>query len=248
MADWSLIFLTEMLGTLFLILLGNGVVANVCLKGTKGKNSGWIVITAGWGLAVFFGALVALPSGAHLNPAVTFALLFAKQVKFSEVWFYFFAQILGAFFGQLLVYLCYYQHYQEEKSDKTVLGTFCTIPQRKSNSWNFITEVIGTFVLVFIILFAVNFVSLEGPKLFAVVGAVVFAIGLSLGGSTGYAINPVRDFIPRLTHCLIFGKFFSHKKRSSEFSYAWIPIFGPLVGASFAVFFIKLVEYLYFTF
>ncbi len=234
-------FTAEALGTFLLILLGNGVVGNVILNKTKGNNAGWIVITFGWGMAVFVGVLTTAEySGAHLNPAVTLGLAVAGTFPWEKVILFVTAQMLGASAGACLVWIVYKQHYDETPDAETKLGTFATIPAIRSNFYNFISEVIGTFVLVFVVLFMagpeISAVGLSEPKMglgslgALPVGLLVFSIGLSLGGTTGYAINPARDLAPRLMHAIlpISGK------GSSQWGYAWIPVVGPVVGAGIA--------------
>jgi glycerol uptake facilitator protein len=229
-------FVAEIVGTFLLILLGNGVVANVVLKETKGNDSGWIVITAGWGMAVFVAVFVTMDySGAHLNPAVTLGLAAAGKFAWNQVGTYILAQMIGAALGQSLVWLSYRQHYEATEGRDEKMATFCTAPALRGTLNNFITELIGTFVLVFAVLYATapNFAVAEGvtPGLGAIgalpVGLLVFAIGLSLGGPTGYAINPARDLAPRIMHTLLP----IPNKRDSDWSYSWIPIVGPVAGA-----------------
>lgn len=236
-------FLAEFAGTLLLILLGNGVVANVVLDRTKGHGAGWIVITFGWGMAVYVAVwCVGELSGAHINPAVTLGLAAAGQFDWSNVLGYVIAQLLGAFVGAGLVYIVYRDHYVVTKDADAKLGTFATGPAIRSPVNNFISEVLGTMVLLLAVLFAiypgepnVEIDAAMRPGLATLgalrIGLVVFAIGLCLGGTTGYAINPARDFSPRLAHfpLPIPGK------RDSDWGYAWIPIAGPLVGALLAV-------------
>ena len=234
----------EFLGTMLLILLGNGVVAGVVLKGTKSENGGWIVITFAWGLAVFLGVLVAGPiSGAHLNPAVSIALAIAGKFAWANVVPYIIAQILGAMMGQLLVWIIYYPHYSATDNTDLKLATHCTAPAIKHTSSNFASEVIGTFVLILAVLAMHGVVVQVGEESLVTsypidmgalggipVAFVVIAIGLSLGGTTGYAINPARDFGPRLFHAIMPVQ----GKGSSQWSYAWVPIVGPVVGCSLA--------------
>jgi glycerol uptake facilitator protein len=219
-------FLGELMGTMVLILLGNGVVANVVLKGSKGENAGWIVITAGWAFAVTIGVFVAQKFGspdAHLNPAVTIALAVHGN-DFSNVVPFIAAQMLGAILGATLVWASYLPQWSATEDQGAKLAAFSTAPAVKSTIPNLITEIIGTAVLI------VGVMSLyategDGLKPF-LVGILVWAIGLSLGGSTGYAINPARDLGPRIAHAIlpIAGK------GSSDWSYAWIPIAGPMIG------------------
>lgn len=218
--------LFEFIGTAILILLGDGVVANVLLKGTKGQNSGWIVITIAWGLAVFVGAYISAPySGAHLNPAVTIGLTIAGCFK-GNVIGYIIAQLLGGFLGACLVYLFYKPHFDVEENATTKLAVFCTMPEIRAYKWNFLSEVIGTFLLIFGILF-VGGAEIEGPY---PVALLIVVIGMSLGGTTGYAINPARDLPPRVAHALLPIK----GKRDSDWAYAWIPVVAPIVGAILA--------------
>ena len=220
--------LFECIGTAILILLGDGVVANVILKGTKGHNGGWAVITIAWGLAVYIGAYVSGPySGAHLNPALTIGLALAG--KFSgNVMGYIIAQMLGGLLGAVLVYLFYKQHFDIEEDKDTKLGVFCTIPAIRNYFYNFVCEVIGTFMLVFGLLFAVKEgTGFEGPF---PAGLLVMVIGMSLGGTTGYAINPARDLAPRIAHFILPIK----GKRDSDWKYSWVPVLGPIAGAAIA--------------
>ena len=218
--------LFEFIGTAILILLGDGVVANVVLKGTKGQNSGWIVITVAWGLAVFIAASVAGPySGAHLNPALTLGLALAG--KFSgSIAGYIIAQLCGAIVGAALVYLFYKPHFDVEENSNSKLGVFCTIPAIRNYFYNFICEVIGTFMLVFGILY-ISGAEMAGPY---PVAMLIVVIGMSLGGTTGYAINPARDLGPRIAHAILPIK----GKRDSDWAYSWVPILGPIVGALLA--------------
>lgn len=218
--------LFEFIGTAILILLGDGVVANVILKGTKGHNSGWVVITIAWGLAVFVAAFISAPySGGHLNPALTLALALAGVFK-GNVIGYIIAQMLGGIVGASLVYLFYKPHFDAEENSTTKLAVFCTIPAIRNYTNNFICEMIGTFLLVFGILFAAG-AEMPGPY---PVALLIVVIGMSLGGTTGYAINPARDLGPRIAHAILPIK----GKRDSDWAYSWIPILGPLVGALLA--------------
>lgn len=222
----------EFIGTGLLILLGNGVVANVVLSGTKGYSSGWIVITFGWAMAVFVAvSCVAVASGAHLNPAVTLGLY--STGKFTgPVAGYIVAQMLGAFVGAILVYLTYVSHYAKSTDADAKLATFCTGPAIRNTAANLLSELVGTFVLVFAVLMAEppshGTEELGLGSLGALpVGLIVLAIGLSLGGTTGYAINPARDLGPRIIHTLLP----IPGKRDSDWGYAWIPVIGPILGA-----------------
>ena len=226
-------FTAELFGTALLILLGDGVVANVLLGKSKGQNSGWIVIATGWGLAVAL-AVYAVNSfsGAHLNPAVTLGLAAIGKTAWADVPVYVGAQLLGAYLGAALVWLAYLPHWRETADPGAKLGVFCTAPAIRRPAANLLTEIIGTFVLVLGVLAILTPKNLQpdhgfdtglGPLL---VGLLVFGIGVSLGGPTGYAINPARDLGPRLAHCLlpIAGK------GGSDWGYAWVPVVGPFIG------------------
>lgn len=225
-------FFAEIVGTALLILLGDGVVANVLLKGTKGQNSGWIVITFGWGMAVFAAVFcVAAFSGAHINPAVTLGLAIAGKFAWASVPSYLIAQFIGGALGAFLTWLHYRPHFLNTEDGDLKLGVFCTAPEIRSAGANFISEAIGTFVLVFGVLYiAAPEVGLGALDALPV-GLLVLAIGLCLGGTTGYAINPARDLSPRIMHALLpLGK----GKRDSDWGYAWIPILGPFTGGALA--------------
>ena len=219
-------FLAEMVGTALLILLGNGVVAGVVLKNSKAEGAGWIVITFGWALAVTFGVYaVGSVSGAHLNPAVTLGLAATGSFPWEQVPAYIVAQMLGAFIGSCLVYVHYLPHWAITENAGAKRAAFCTEPAERNVFSNVIGEFIGTFVLLFgLSALGVNKFS-EGLNPMAV-GALVLSIGLSLGGTTGYAINPARDLGPRIAHALlpISGK------GGSDWVYAWIPVVGPILG------------------
>ncbi len=224
-------FISELVGTALLIILGNGVVANVVLQKTYGNNGGWIVITFGWGMAVFTGVFVAAAgSGAHLNPAVTLAMVYLGKIDWSLAPVYFSAQLLGAMLGQLLVYQTYKDHYHITEDTSSIRATFCTAPAIDNKLNNFITEVIGTFVLVMGVLFMAAPTASLGAMDALPVALLVLGIGLSLGGATGYAINPARDLGPRIVHALLPLK----HKGSSNWSYSWIPVFGPFAGGVLA--------------
>lgn len=224
-------FFAEFIGTALLILLGDGVVATVLLKGSKGHNSGWIVITLGWAMAVFIGVFVtAAASGAHLNPAVTIALAAAGKFSWQNVPLYLVAQFLGACLGAFLVWVQYKLHFDITESPDAKLAVFCTSPQIRSGMSNLISEVIGTFVLLFAVLHLTSPKGGLGSIDALPVALVVLGIGLSLGGTTGYAINPARDFAPRLVHALLP----IPGKRDSNWSYAWVPVVGPLIGGLLA--------------
>ena len=226
-------FLAEVFGTGVLVLLGDGVVAGVLLARSKAQNSGWIVISLAWGLAVFAGVVIAGPiSGAHLNPAVTLAVAMNGGIPWSEVPVYWAGEMLGAFVGAVIVFLHYYPHWAETENADLKLAVFSTGPAIRSPLWNFVSEVIGTFVLIFVIFAFANGGKATGlASLGALpVALLVVVIGLSLGGTTGYAINPARDLGPRIAHFLLP----IPGKRDSDWSYSWIPVAGPLVGAALA--------------
>jgi len=233
-------FLAEFIGTALMILLGNGVVANVVLKDTKGNGSGWMVITTAWALAVFMGVVVAGPySGAHLNPVVTLGLAIGKGFSWSLVPGYVLAQLLGAMFGSLLVWLMYKDHFGTTDDPGLKAAPFATAPAIRNLSSNLLSEIIGTFVLIFVIFYFTdasmgtkeNITPIGLGSLGAIpVAFLVWVIGLALGGTTGYAINPVRDLGPRIVHYLIPMK----GKGSSDWPYAWIPIVGPIIGSLLA--------------
>src|SRR3569833_361624 len=238
-------FMAELIGTMLLILLGNGVVANVLLNDTKGNNAGWLVLTTGWGLAVFVGVVVAGPySGAHLNPAVTIGLAIAGKFAWARVPNFIAAQMLGAFVGAILVWVMYFDHFKKTNTPDAILACFCTGPAIRNYISNVMSEIIGAFVLVFVVFYISNgqIIDTKTPIGLGSVGALpvaflVWVIGLSLGGTTGYAINPARDLGPRIIHCLMPIK----NKGTSDWRYAWIPVIGPVVGAAVAaLLFIKL--------
>lgn len=224
-------FIGEFTGTMFLILLGNGVVANVVLNQTKGHNSGWIVIAFGWAIAVFTGVFIsASASGAHLNPAVSLALAVAGKMDWHLLPSYIIAQLTGAMVGQLLVWLTYKGHYDITLETSAIHATFCTAPAIRNRLQNLMTELIGTLVLVLgVLLMAAPSASLGAMDALPV-SLLVLGIGLSLGGPTGYAINPARDLGPRLMHAVLPLKY----KGDSDWSYSWIPIIGPLAGGVLA--------------
>lgn len=221
-------YLYEFFGTAVMILLGSGVVANVCLKKTKGNGGGWTLISLAWGFAVFVGAYIAQPSGAHLNPAVTLGLTFAGvfEASVTTVIGYIVAQILGAMLGALLTYLMYKKHFDEDDDPAIKLGVFATTPAIRSYGWNFVGEFIASYLLVIGILFAPQ--SMIAGAL--PVAMLVMVIGMSLGGVTGYAINPARDLGPRIMHFLLPIR----GKGTSDWAYAWIPILAPIVAAVLA--------------
>jgi len=239
-------FLFEIIGTAILVILGNGVVANVLLNRTKGQGGGWILITAGWGMAVYVGVFcVNRYSGAHLNPAVTVALAAGGKLALKAVPVYIAAQMIGAIAGAMIVYIFYRPHYDLTDDADAKLATFATGPAVRNIPAAFICEAIGTFMLVFPILCMVDpTIDMGGASeqqkrsvtvglgaLGALpVGLLVFAIGMSLGGTTGYAINPARDLGPRIAHAILPIK----GKRDSDWGYAWVPVVGPIVGGLIA--------------
>ncbi len=229
------VFLLEVMGTAMLLLLGCGVVANAILPKNKGFGGGWLLINFGWGLAVFAGVFVAAKSGAHINPAVTIGLIAngaenfggdaALEINFVNTLVYIAAQMLGAFIGAVLAWAAYKKHFDEDADPAVKLGVFSTGPEIRNYGWNFVTEVIGTFVLVFTILAFGNAPNELGPL---AVAMLVVGIGASLGGPTGYAINPARDLGPRIAHFVLP----IPGKGSSDWAYSWVPIAGPLVGGA----------------
>ncbi|MBT1003750.1 aquaporin family protein [Paenarthrobacter sp. DKR-5] len=229
------VFISEVFGTMMLTLLGCGVVANVALKGTKGNGGGFLMVTWGWGLAVFSGVFVAAKSGAHLNPAVTLGLASSGikefvpgiPVDFTSIITYIGGELTGAFLGAVVAWLAHKQHFDLEPEPAAKLGVFSTGPAIRSYGWNFVTEVIGTFVLVFVIKMFGNSPNQLGPL---AVALLVVVIGTSLGGPTGYAINPARDLGPRIAHAVLPIK----GKGSSDWAYSWVPIAGPIVGGVLA--------------
>lgn len=245
MDNLGVLFLSELVGTAMLVLLGCGVVANVALAKTKGNAGGFLMVTIGWGLAVFSGVIVAYASGAHINPAVTLGLVANGATEFGSpaldltvpvtplsVSAYIGAQLVGAIIGAVFVWLAYKQHFDDEPQAASKLGVFSTGPGIRNYAWNVITEVIGTFVLVFVV---IGFGRQGDASGLAALGALpvallVIAIGVSLGGPTGYAINPARDLGPRITHAIlpIAGK------GASDWSYSWVPVVGPILGGLLA--------------
>jgi glycerol uptake facilitator protein len=224
-------FISEMIATAILIILGNGVVANVVLQQTKGHNSGWIVITFGWSMAVFVAVFIGAPySGAHLNPTVTIALAMIGKFNWQDVPIYILAQMLGAILGSTIVWLSYRSHYEATDDQEAIRATFCNSPAIPHTFNNILTEVIGSFVLVLGVLFIVAPATSLGALDALPVAFLVFSIGLSLGGPTGYAINPARDLGPRIAHFLLPIK----SKGDSNWAYSWIPVVGPLIGGVFA--------------
>jgi glycerol uptake facilitator protein len=229
-SDWVQ-FVSEVVGTAMLILLGGGVVATAILTRSKGLGGGWLLINFGWGLAVFAGVTVAYASGGYLNPAVVAGALVAGTFKggFGLALLFILAELIGAFVGAVLVWLSFKRHFDEETDPGTILGVFSTGPAIRALAWNLVTEIVGTFVLVFVV---IAFGKGGTPAgLGAVpVALLVVGIGASLGGPTGYAINPARDFGPRIAHAILpIGN-----KGGSDWSYAWVPIAGPLIGGILA--------------
>ncbi len=231
---------SEIIGTAILIVLGDGVVAAVLLTKSKAQNSGWIVITFGWGMAVMIAVYaVGFFDGAHLNPAVTLGIWIHGGIDGTQAIKYFIGEMIGAMVGALLVYLAYYLHWSETEDPGLKLAVFSTGPAIRNYGWNLVTEIIGTFVLVFGVL------TITGPwNVFSgadlaplLIGLLVLGIGLSLGGPTGYAINPARDLGPRIMHAILP----IPGKGTSDWSYAWVPVLGPLIGGAIAAIFFDIV-------
>ena len=222
------IVVSEFLGTGALLLLGCGVVATVLLPRTNsdGDTASWVLITIGWGVAVFVGASIAHASSGHINPAVTFALAIAGKTPWSQVPFYLIGQFLGAFVGAVLAWLAYKAQFDANEDNSGTLNIFSTNPPVRRVAWNFVTEMIGTFLLLLFLLVA----PYSSPANYAAAGALVLGIGASLGGPTGYAINPARDLGPRIAYALLPIK----GKGKPDWSYAWVPVVAPLVGAALA--------------
>ncbi len=231
-------FVAEIIGTALLILLGGGVVANVVLNKTIGNNSGWIVITTGWALAVYVAVVVAGPySGAHINPAVSISLAIAGKFPWESVPLYVVAQMIGAMLGAFMVWLMYKNHFDATEDGDSKKAVFCTAPAIRNTFSNFISEAVGTFVLIFTILYFTNATISDSQTIIGLgslgalpVALLVWSIGLSLGGTTGYAINPARDLGPRIMHAILPIK----NKVSNDWGYAWIPVIAPILGASLA--------------
>ena len=229
------ILVHEIAGTAFLTLLGCGVVANALLDKTGGNGGGPLMIFFGWGFAVYGGVWLAFDTGAHLNPAVTLGLLLGPATEYADgipinaatTTAYVVAEMVGGWLGAIVCYLAYKKQYDEAQDSATILGTFSTGPEIPSFGWNLVTEIIGTFVLIFIIIMFGNTPNELGPL---AVAFLVVSIGASLGGPTGYAINPARDFGPRVAHAMLPIK----NKGHSNWRYAWVPIVGPLIGGSLA--------------
>ncbi len=231
-------FISEIIGTAILILLGGGVVANVVLNKTIGNNSGWIVITTGWALAVYVAVVIAGPySGAHINPAVSIGLAIAGKFPWSDVPFYMLAQMIGAMLGSTTVWLMYKNHFDVTEDAETKKAVFCTAPAIRNTVSNLFSEALGTFVLILTILYFTDATINDTETVVGLgslgalpVAFLVWSIGLSLGGTTGYAINPARDLGPRIMHAILPIK----NKANNDWSYSWIPVVGPIVGASLA--------------
>ena len=232
-------FIAEIIGTFFLILLGCGVNANVSLAKTYGQNSGWIVITTGWALAVYVGVVIAGPhSGAHINPAVTVGLAVAGKFPWAEVPSYIIAQFIGAMLGAFTVWLVNKKHFDATEDGTTKRGVFCTGPAISNTGLNLFSEILGTFVLVFTVLYFTDATLNNSEPVIIGLGSLgalpvaflVWAIGLSLGGTTGYAINPARDLGPRIIHALVPIK----GKGSNGWEYSWIPVIGSIIGGCLA--------------
>lgn len=231
-------FVAEIIGTFVLMLLGLGVNANVVLKDTKGNNSGWIVITTGWGLAVYVAVLIAAPySGAHINPAVSIGLAVAGLFPWSEVPSYIAAQFIGAMLGAFIVWLNYRDHFNRTEEKASKLGVFSTAPAIPNTLLNLLAEITGTFVLVFAVLYFTDPKIMESGQIIGLgslgalpVALVVWSIGMSLGGTTGYSINPARDLGPRIIHEILPIK----DKGDSDWAYSWVPVIGPIMGGVLA--------------
>ncbi len=239
-------FIAEIIGTMLLITLGCGVVANVVLSKTKGNSSGWIVITTGWALAVYVGVVVAAPySGAHINPAVSIGLAIAGKFPWHSVPYYILAQFIGAMIGASIVWITYKDHFDATEDKNSKKAVFCTAPAIRNPIINFISEFVGTFVLVFTVLYFTDAQISDTETVIGLgsLGAIpvaflVWSIGLSLGGTTGYAINPARDLGPRIMHAILPIK----DKGSNDWSYALIPVLGPILGGVFAALLMLLVS------
>ncbi len=236
--DYGTIFVSEVVGTMMLLLLGGGVVANNILNGNKGKGTGFLMVNWGWGLAVFTGVVVAYQSGGHLNPAVTLGLAarnlaIGQAVDWGGVAIYIVAQFIGAFLGAVLCWLAYKKQFDAEQPDGLKLGVFSTGPEIRSNGWNVVTEAIGTFVLVLFVIALGYFTgTTDGIGWLGAlpVALLIVGIGASLGGPTGYAINPARDLGPRIAHAVLP----IPNKGDSNWSYSWVPVVGPIIGGVLA--------------
>ena len=233
-------FIAEIIGTAILILLGGGVVANVVLNKTFGNGGGWIVITTGWALAVYVAVVVAGPhSGAHINPAVSIGLAVAGKFPWASVPLYILGQMIGAMIGASTVWAFYKHHFDATKDGDSKKAVFCTAPAIRNTFSNFFSEFIGTFILIFTILYFTEATITDTNAIVGLgslgalpVAFLVWAIGLSLGGTTGYAINPARDLGPRIMHAILPIK----DKAPNDWAYAWIPVFAPITGAAIAAF------------
>lgn len=231
-------FIAEIIGTFFLILLGGGVVANVILEKTKSNDQGWMVITTAWGLAVYVGVAVAAPySGAHLNPAVSIGLAVAEKFDWALVPTYILAQFIGAMLGALIVWLVYKDYFDATPNKELKRAVFCTSPAIRNLSSNFFSEVVGTFTLVFVVLYFTDATITDTKTVIGLgslgalpVALLVWVIGLSLGGTTGYAINPARDLGPRIMHAIMPIK----DKGGNDWGYSWVPVIAPIIGATLA--------------
>jgi glycerol uptake facilitator protein len=232
-------FAGELVGTTVLLILGDGVVANVVLNKTNGFNSGWLVITTGWAMAVFTAVFIsASSSGAHLNPSVTIALAVAGKFDWSLVPLYILAQMLGAMLGSFIVWIAYKQHFDVTDNAAAKLAVFCTGPAIRNSMHNLVTEIIGTAVFVTGVLHIISPADALGSVSALPVAFLVFAVGLSLGGPTGYAINPARDLGPRIMHAILPIK----NKGTSDWQHSWIPVFGPIIGAVLATVLFGLID------
>ncbi|MCP2165439.1 MIP/aquaporin family protein [Goodfellowiella coeruleoviolacea] len=233
------IFVWEVLGTAVLILLGTGVVANHLLRNTNGHGGGPLFINVGWGFAVFTGASLAAPTGAHLNPAVTLGLAVAGKVSWGLVPVYVVAQLIGAIIGAMLCWATYKLQFDRHDAPQNTLGVFSTAPQIRGYAWNLVSEIIGTFVLLAFILFSPGYKAGtdgipqfgNGALGYAAVAFVVLVIGTSLGGPTGYAINPARDLGPRIAYAFLMP---IRGKGDADWAYSWVPVVGPLIGGTLA--------------
>lgn len=224
-------FLGELIGTCLLVVLGDGIVANVVLNKTKGNNSGWIAITLGWGMAVFVAVYsVAAVSGAHINPAASIALAVAGKFPWGDVPIYIIGQMLGAMLGAFIVWITYRQHFEQTQDANAKLAVFCTGPAIRSPFNNLVSEIVGTFILIFGVLSMVAPQSSLGSLDALPAALLVIGIGLSLGGTTGFAINPARDLGPRIMHAILP----IPNKRDSDWGYAHIPVIGPIIGGILA--------------
>ena len=226
------IFVYETLGTALLLLLGCGVVATAILRNSKGDGGGWLLINFGWGIGVFVGVYAAFPTGAHLNPAVTVSQWMMGNIDAGQAFTYFAGEFVGAFIGAVLCWLAFREHFDAEEDPGKKLAVFSTGPAMRSPIWNVVTEVIATFVLIFWILISGGTPTAVGPL---AVALVVVGIGASLGGPTGYAINPARDLAPRIAHAILPIK----GKGPSDWSYSWVPVVAPIIGAVLATLLFK---------